>query len=113
MNGQGSRTGLSKRQKFPLTTWRSSWAGLPAVIDPAWNELVKRFTQLVWSICCAHGLGSAEAGAFRQAWLCLPENFDPIKDQNGSLPASRHGQARISRRCSPGQTSRRDLNSFT
>jgi RNA polymerase sigma factor (sigma-70 family) len=47
----------------------------------AWNELVDRFSGLVWSICRAHRLNTADAAdVFQQTWLRLLEHLDAIED---------------------------------
>jgi RNA polymerase sigma factor (sigma-70 family) len=47
----------------------------------AWNQLVERFSGLVWSTIRAHRLGSAESADVAQStWLRLVENLDRIQD---------------------------------
>ena len=47
----------------------------------AWDELVKRFGGLVWSIARGHRLGSADAADVCQtAWLRLVENLGRIRE---------------------------------
>ncbi len=47
----------------------------------AWNDLVDRFSPLLWSICRHFGLSSADAAdAFQLTWLRLLENLDTIQD---------------------------------
>lgn len=47
----------------------------------AWDELVRRFSGLVWSIARSHRLGSADAADVCQtAWLRLVENLGRIRD---------------------------------
>lgn len=47
----------------------------------AWDDLVKRFSGLVWSIARAHRLGPADAADVSQtAWLRLVENLGRIRD---------------------------------
>ena len=47
----------------------------------AWNELVDRFTGLLWATCRAHRLGPADAGEVCQlTWLKLLEHLDSIRD---------------------------------
>jgi RNA polymerase sigma factor (sigma-70 family) len=47
----------------------------------AWNQLVERFSGLVWSTTRAHRLGAAEAADVAQStWLRLVENLDRIED---------------------------------
>jgi len=52
----------------------------------AWNEIVERYAPLIWSICCRHGLGSADAADVAQAvWLHLVDQLDHLRDP-GALP---------------------------
>jgi RNA polymerase sigma factor (sigma-70 family) len=47
----------------------------------AWNELVRRFGSLVWSIARAYGLDQADASDVSQTtWLRLVENLSRIRD---------------------------------
>src|ERR1700749_3285437 len=47
----------------------------------AWNELVERFSGLVWSTTRAHRLRAAEAADVAQStWLRLVEHLDRIED---------------------------------
>ncbi|MFF5217062.1 RNA polymerase sigma factor [Micromonospora sp. NPDC000442] len=47
----------------------------------AWNNLVDRFSPLLWSICRHFGLSSADAAdAFQLTWLRLLEHLDTIHD---------------------------------
>jgi RNA polymerase sigma factor (sigma-70 family) len=47
----------------------------------AWNEIVDRFSGLVWSVARAHRLAHAEASDVAQTvWLRLIENLDRIED---------------------------------
>lgn len=63
-------------------------SALPTIVDEAsagnqaaWNEIVDRFSGLVWSITRAHRLGAAEAAdAAQSTWLRLVENLDRIED---------------------------------
>ena len=52
----------------------------------AWNEIVERYAPLIWSICCRHRLGSADAADVAQAvWLHLVDQLDHLRDP-GALP---------------------------
>jgi RNA polymerase sigma factor (sigma-70 family) len=52
----------------------------------AWNEIVDRYAPLIWSICCRHGLGGADAADVAQAvWLHLVDQLDHLRDP-GALP---------------------------
>jgi RNA polymerase sigma factor (sigma-70 family) len=61
---------------------------LPEIVDrasagnqAAWNEIVDRFSGLVWSTTRAHRLSAAEAAdAAQSTWLRLVENLDRIED---------------------------------
>jgi len=54
--------------------------------QPAWNELVDRFSTLLWSICRSYGLSAADAAdVFQLTWLRLLEHVDSIQDP-GRLP---------------------------
>jgi RNA polymerase sigma factor (sigma-70 family) len=47
----------------------------------AWDELVRRYTGLLWSICRDHRLGSADAADVVQlTWLRLLEKLDTLQD---------------------------------
>lgn len=47
----------------------------------AWNELVERYTRLLWSVARAHRLPQAEAAdVVQMTWLLLVENLDHIRD---------------------------------
>ena len=52
----------------------------------AWNEIVDRFTNLLWSIGRAHRLDTADiSDVIQTTWLRLLENLDRINDPE-SLP---------------------------
>jgi RNA polymerase sigma factor (sigma-70 family) len=47
----------------------------------AWNELVERYSRLLWSVARAHRLPRAEAAdVVQMTWLLLVENLDHIRD---------------------------------
>jgi RNA polymerase sigma factor (sigma-70 family) len=47
----------------------------------AWDELVERFTGLVWSVIRAYRMGPADGADVNQVvWLRLVENLDHIRD---------------------------------
>ncbi len=47
----------------------------------AWDDLVKRYAPLVWSICRRHHLSDADAGDVQQSvWLQLVSQLDKIRD---------------------------------
>jgi RNA polymerase sigma factor (sigma-70 family) len=47
----------------------------------AWDEIVERYSPLIWSICRGHGLGSADAADVAQAvWLHLVDQLDHLRD---------------------------------
>ena len=47
----------------------------------AWDELVRRFGGLLWSICRDHRLGAADAAdVFQLTWLRLLERLDTLQD---------------------------------
>jgi RNA polymerase sigma factor (sigma-70 family) len=47
----------------------------------AWNEIVDRFSGLLWAICRAFRLNSADTGDVCQlTWLCLLKKLDSIRD---------------------------------
>jgi RNA polymerase sigma factor (sigma-70 family) len=47
----------------------------------AWDALVKRYAPLIWSICCRHQLGGADAGHVGQnVWLHLVDQLATIQD---------------------------------
>lgn len=47
----------------------------------AWDDLVERFSGLVWSIARGYGLGAADAADVSQTcWLRLAENLDRLRD---------------------------------
>ena len=47
----------------------------------AWDELVRRFGGLLWSICRDHRLGAADAAdVFQLTWLRLLERLDSLQD---------------------------------
>jgi RNA polymerase sigma factor (sigma-70 family) len=47
----------------------------------AWNEIVDRFTNLLWSVGRAHRLDSADiTDVIQTTWLRLLENLDAIRD---------------------------------
>ena len=48
---------------------------------PAWDELVDRYSGLLWSIAMAYRLGRADAADVVQTvWLRLLENLDKLRD---------------------------------
>lgn len=61
---------------------------LPEIVDEAsggsqaaWDQIVDRFSGLVWSTARAHRLGAAEAAdAAQSTWLRLVEHLDRIED---------------------------------
>ncbi|HEX3780947.1 MAG TPA: sigma-70 family RNA polymerase sigma factor [Pseudonocardiaceae bacterium] len=49
--------------------------------QPAWNELVRRFAALVWSVARESGLPSADAADVCQAtWLILAQNLAGLRE---------------------------------
>jgi RNA polymerase sigma factor (sigma-70 family) len=47
----------------------------------AWDALVGRFSRLVWGICAAYRLNTADAGdVFQLTWLRLLEHLDSIRE---------------------------------
>lgn len=47
----------------------------------AWNEIVDRFSGLLWATCHAFRLSSADAGdVYQLTWLRLLEHLDSIRD---------------------------------
>ncbi len=70
---------------------------------PAWDDLVERFTSLLWAIARAHRLGEADAGDVVQTtWLRLVEHLGRIDDPD-RLPGwlattARHECLRVLRR---------------
>ena len=47
----------------------------------AWDEIVERYTPLIWSICCKFRLGHADADDVAQSvWLRLVDNLAAIRD---------------------------------
>lgn len=47
----------------------------------AWNELIDRFSKLVWAIARSHRLGAADAAdVFQTTWLRLVENVGGLTD---------------------------------
>lgn len=47
----------------------------------AWDELVRRFSGRLWSVCRSYGLGQADAAdVFQLTWLRLLEHLDSIRD---------------------------------
>jgi len=54
--------------------------------EGAWNEIVERYTPLIWSICVRHQLGRDESGDVNQTvWLLLVENIGTLR-QPAALP---------------------------
>jgi RNA polymerase sigma factor (sigma-70 family) len=50
----------------------------------AWNELVARYSGLVWSVARAHRLGDADAAdVFQTTWLRLVEHLGEIRNPDG------------------------------
>ena len=55
--------------------------GAAAGETAAWNELVRRYGGLLWSICRDHRLGAADAAdVFQLTWLRLIERLDTLQD---------------------------------
>jgi RNA polymerase sigma factor (sigma-70 family) len=49
--------------------------------EVAWNELVERFSGLLWSVTRSYGLGTQQAGDVVQtAWLRLVEHIGDLRD---------------------------------
>jgi RNA polymerase sigma factor (sigma-70 family) len=47
----------------------------------AWDDLIERYTPLIWAICCRHRLSSADAGDVGQrVWLQLVSQLDKVRD---------------------------------
>jgi len=70
---------------------------------PAWDELVHRYSGLVWSVARAHRLAPADAADVSQTvWMRLVEHLDRIRDPNhvgGWLATTtRHECLRVLRR---------------
>lgn len=57
-------------------------AGSPTgAAQAAWNEIVRRFERLVWSVARSYRLSTADAGDVVQTtWLRLVEHLDAIKE---------------------------------
>lgn len=50
----------------------------------SWDEIVARYSRLVWSITRQYRLGIADAAdVFQTAWLRLVENIDDLRDPRG------------------------------
>jgi RNA polymerase sigma factor (sigma-70 family) len=102
-DGAGGREGLSDVPPDALV--RSAGTGDSA----AWDELVRRYGGLLWSICRDHRLSQADAAdVFQLTWLRLLERLDTLHDpaRVGSWLATtcRHeclGVLRRGRRTSP------------
>lgn len=68
----------------------------------AWNELVRRFSNLIWSIARAHGLGDADAKDVVQVtWLRFTEHIDRIREPERAggwlATTARHESLRVLR----------------
>jgi RNA polymerase sigma factor (sigma-70 family) len=98
-------------QRVPLTdssTAELVW-GARAGSQPAWNELVDRFSPLLWHVARGTRLNHADAADVVQTtWLRLVENLDRIREPSGVpgwLVTTCHREAlrvlRASARCSP------------
>lgn len=49
--------------------------------EAAWNELINRYSRLLWAIAAQHRLNPADAAdVFQTTWLRLVENVDRIAD---------------------------------
>ncbi len=49
--------------------------------DAAWEALVERFSQLIWSVARGHGLSTADAADVSQTtWVKLAEHLSSIRD---------------------------------
>lgn len=49
--------------------------------EDAWNELVERYSSLIWSVARAHRLSSADSAEVVQTrWMRLAENLDLLRD---------------------------------
>jgi RNA polymerase sigma factor (sigma-70 family) len=54
--------------------------------EGAWNEIVERYTPLIWSICVRHHLGREESSDVNQTvWLLLVEKIGTLR-QPAALP---------------------------
>ena len=54
--------------------------------EGAWNEIVERYTPLIWSICVRHRLGREESSDVNQTvWLLLVEKIGTLR-QPAALP---------------------------
>jgi DNA-directed RNA polymerase specialized sigma24 family protein len=69
-----------------LTDGASQERSCPAPADlvtgdkQAWDALVDRYAALIWSICCRHGLGDADAKDVGQnVWLKLVDQLATIR----------------------------------
>jgi RNA polymerase sigma factor (sigma-70 family) len=50
----------------------------------AWNNLVARYSGLIWGVTRAHRLGDADAAdVFQTTWLRLVEHLDSIRNPDG------------------------------
>ena len=87
-----SRGGPASRgPRAPTRTGADPVRDNPVIIDlvtraakgdqRAWDALVERFIQLIWSICRRHRLGDADAEDVSQTvWLQLADQLDRIRD---------------------------------
>jgi RNA polymerase sigma factor (sigma-70 family) len=49
--------------------------------EAAWNELIDRFSRMVWAVARSHRLGAADAAdVFQTTWLRLVENVGGLND---------------------------------
>lgn len=49
--------------------------------EAAWNELIERYSRLLWAIAAQHRLGPADAAdVYQTTWLRLVEHIDRIAD---------------------------------
>jgi RNA polymerase sigma factor (sigma-70 family) len=82
-----SEPGSSARAEPDRTDLTRLVAAASSGDQQAWNEIVDRFSRLLWSICRAHGLGTADAAdVFQMTWLRLLEHLHTIQ-QPERLPA--------------------------
>jgi hypothetical protein len=58
----------------------------------AWDSLVERYTNLLWSVARAHRLDTATRDVVQTTWLRLVENLGRIQDPE-RLPVARHHRA--------------------
>src|SRR5215831_13070195 len=81
MADEGATSGTQRLTAIPSPSLVELVDQASAGDSDAWDELVDRFSGMVWAVARGHGLSSADAADVSQTtWLRLVEHLDRIRE---------------------------------